>query len=84
MLQCKEIKIQGDTMPFVNIRITKEKGEPTLKQKQELIEGVTDLLAKILNKNKASTVVIIDEIEMDNYGLGGKTITEVRKEQGKN
>ncbi|HEB7570531.1 TPA: tautomerase family protein, partial [Campylobacter coli] len=34
-------------------------------------------------KNKASTVVIIDEIEMDNYGLGGKTITEVRKEQKK-
>ncbi|MCW1352122.1 4-oxalocrotonate tautomerase family protein [Campylobacter coli] len=67
-------------MPFVNIRITKENGEPTLKQKQELIEGVTDLLAKVLNKNKASTVVIIDEIEMDNYGLGGKTITEVRKE----
>ncbi|EHT8412351.1 4-oxalocrotonate tautomerase family protein, partial [Campylobacter coli] len=69
--------------PFVNIRITKENGEPTLKQKQELIEGVTDLLAKVLNKNKASTVVIIDEIEMDNYGLGGKTITEVRKEQKK-
>ncbi|EAI9127018.1 4-oxalocrotonate tautomerase family protein, partial [Campylobacter coli] len=67
----------------VNIRITKENGEPTLKQKQELIEGVTDLLAKVLNKNKASTVVIIDEIEMDNYGLGGKTITEVRKEQKK-
>lgn len=70
-------------MPFVNIRITKENGEPTLKQKQELIEGVTDLLTKVLNKNKASTVVIIDEIEMDNYGLGGKTITEVRKEQKK-
>ncbi|HEB9287266.1 TPA: 4-oxalocrotonate tautomerase family protein [Campylobacter coli] len=70
-------------MPFVNIRITKENGEPTLKQKQELIEGITDLLAKVLNKNKASTVVIIDEIEMDNYGLGGKTITEVRKEQKK-
>ncbi|RTI71497.1 2-hydroxymuconate tautomerase family protein [Campylobacter jejuni] len=70
-------------MPFVNIRITKENGKPTLKQKQELIEGVTDLLAKVLNKNKASTVVIIDEIEMDNYGLGGKTITEVRKEQKK-
>lgn len=70
-------------MPFVNIRITKENGEPTLKQKQELIEGITDLLAKVLNKNKASTVVIIDEIEMDNYGLGGKTITEVRKQQKK-
>ncbi|EMZ39888.1 2-hydroxymuconate tautomerase family protein [Helicobacter bilis] len=68
-------------MPFVNIRITKENGEPTTKQKEEIITGVTDLLAKVLNKNKASTVVIIDEIDTDNYGLGGKSITEVRKEQ---
>lgn len=67
-------------MPFVNIRITKENGEPTCEQKEQLIEGVTDLLAKVLGKNKASTVVIIDEIDTDNYGLGGKTITKVRKE----
>ncbi|EHR1859584.1 4-oxalocrotonate tautomerase family protein [Campylobacter coli] len=68
-------------MPFVNIRITKENGEPTSEQKQELIAGVTDLLAKVLNKNKASTVVIIDKIDTDNYGLGGKSITQVRKEK---
>lgn len=70
-------------MPFVNIRITKENGEPTKEQKEELIEGVTELLAKVLKKNKASTVVIIDEIDTDNYGLGGKSITEVRKEANK-
>ncbi|RTJ66565.1 2-hydroxymuconate tautomerase family protein [Campylobacter jejuni] len=68
-------------MSFVNIRITKENGEPTTEQKQELIAGVTDLLAKVLNKNKASTVVIIDEIDTDNYGLGGKSITQARKEK---
>ncbi|BEK33947.1 4-oxalocrotonate tautomerase family protein [Campylobacter jejuni] len=68
-------------MPFVNIRITKENGEPTSKQKQELIAGVTDLLAKVLNKNKASTVVIIDEIDTDNYGLDGKSITQVEKKK---
>ncbi|EAH4827171.1 4-oxalocrotonate tautomerase family protein [Campylobacter coli] len=68
-------------MPFVNIRITKENGEPTSEQKQELIAGVTDLLTKVLNKNKASTVVIIDEIDTDNYSLGGKSITQVRKEK---
>ncbi|RAX58450.1 tautomerase [Helicobacter monodelphidis] len=67
-------------MPFVNIRITKENGEPTKEQKEEIIEGVTDLLAKVLKKNKASTIVIIDEIDTDNYGFGGKSITEVRKE----
>lgn len=68
-------------MPFVNIRITQENGEPTTEQKQQLIEGVTELLAKVLNKNKASTVVIIDEIQTDNYGLGGKSITEVREQK---
>lgn len=68
-------------MPFVNIKITQENGEPTKEQKQQLIEGVTELLAKVLNKNKASTVVIIDEIQTDNYGLGGKSITEVRKQK---
>ncbi|GAA7685355.1 4-oxalocrotonate tautomerase family protein [Helicobacter pylori] len=67
-------------MPFVNVRITKEQGCPTTEQKKELIAGITELLSKVLNKNKASTVVIIDEIDTDNYGLGGKSITEVRKQ----
>lgn len=66
-------------MPFVNIRITAENGEPTTAQKQQLIAGVTDLLAQVLHKNKTSTVVIIDEVSTDNYGLGGQSITEVRK-----
>lgn len=66
-------------MPFVNIRITKENGTPTTAQKRELIAGVTDLLAEVLGKNKSTTVVIIDEIDTDNYGLGGESITEVRK-----
>lgn len=68
-------------MPFVNIRLTQENGQPTTQQKRELIEGVTELLVQILGKNKASIVVIIDEIHTDNYGLGGKSITEVRKQQ---
>ncbi|CAG9470922.1 4-oxalocrotonate tautomerase family protein [Campylobacter upsaliensis] len=68
-------------MPFVNIKITKENKTPTKEQKEALIQGVTELIAKILNKNKASTVVIIDEINTDNYGLGGESITQVRKKQ---
>ncbi|GAA7786175.1 4-oxalocrotonate tautomerase family protein [Helicobacter pylori] len=67
-------------MPFVNVRITKEQGCPTTEQKKELIAGITELLSKVLNKNKASTIVIIDEIDTDNYGLGGNSITEVRKQ----
>ena len=67
-------------MPFVNIKLTGGSEAPTAEQKAELIAGVTELLARVLNKNPASTVVIIDEVPMDNYGLGGKTITEVRKQ----
>ena len=66
-------------MPYVNIKITKEGA--TAEQKAELIKGVTDLLAKILGKNPATTVVTIDEIETDNWGIGGESVT-VRRERG--
>ncbi|MFC3847097.1 2-hydroxymuconate tautomerase family protein [Helicobacter baculiformis] len=65
-------------MPFVNIKITKEDG-PTKEQKEALIAEVTEVLVRVLHKNRASTVVIIDEIDTDNYGLGGQSITQVRK-----
>jgi 4-oxalocrotonate tautomerase len=64
-------------MPFVNIRITNEGA--TAAQKQELIQGVTDLLQRVLNKNPATTFVIIDEVETDNWGVGGTAVTTLRK-----
>lgn len=67
-------------MPFINIKITKEEGKIVrVEQKKALIDGVSNLLVDVLGKNKASIVVIIDEIDPDNYGLGGKTITQVRR-----
>ncbi len=67
-------------MPFINIKITKEEGKVvSVEQKKALIDGVSNLLVDVLGKNKASIVVIIDEIDPDNYGLGGKTITQVRR-----
>lgn len=64
-------------MPFVNIRITNEGA--TTDQKQKLIKGVTDLLADVLGKNPKTTFVIIDEVETDNWGIGGESVTELRK-----
>ncbi|MDD3312423.1 4-oxalocrotonate tautomerase family protein [Pseudodesulfovibrio sp.] len=63
-------------MPFVNIRITKEGA--TADQKRRLIEGVTDLLADVLGKNRKTTFVIIDEVDTDNWGIGGESVTELR------
>ncbi|MBL4636468.1 MAG: 4-oxalocrotonate tautomerase family protein, partial [Kofleriaceae bacterium] len=48
-------------------------------EKQALIKGVTDLLQKVLNKNPKTTVVVIDEVNMDNWGLEGKQVSELRK-----
>ena len=63
-------------MPYVNIRITREGA--TKEQKAELIGGVTRLLQEILGKNPATTVVTIDEVDMDNWGIGGETVTVLR------
>jgi 4-oxalocrotonate tautomerase len=67
-------------MPYVNIRITREEQPVTAEQKAALIKGVTDLLVKVINRGPKSTVVIIDEVDTDNYGLGGETITVIRRQ----
>ena len=67
-------------MPYVNIKITRE-GKVTAEQKRRLIEGVTDLLHDVLGKNKATTVVTIDEVDTDNWGIGGVPVTELRKKR---
>lgn len=68
-------------MPYVNIKITKEGA--TSEQKAALIAGVTELLQKTLNKNPATTVVVIDEVDMDNWGIGGETVTVLRERNRK-
>lgn len=68
-------------MPYVNIKLTGGREAPTAEQKAELIKGVTELLSRVLNKNPETTVVIIDEVETDNWGIGGKTVTERRQAQ---
>ena len=68
-------------MPFVNIKVTDGAEAPTAEQKAELISGVTELLQRVLNKNPATTVVLIEELSMDNWGIGGETVTERRRKQ---
>ena len=70
-------------MPYVNIKVTGGNEAPIAKQKAELIRGVTELLSRVLNKNPETTVVVIDEINMDNWGIGGKSVT-VRRAEARN
>lgn len=64
-------------MPYVNIKITDE--GTTAEQKAMLIEGVTSLLRDILGKNPATTMVVIDEIATDNWGVAGEPVSARRK-----
>ena len=66
-------------MPYVNIRITREGA--TAEQKAKLIAGTTRLLQEILGKNPATTVVTIDEVDTDNWGIGGEPVTVLRRRQ---
>lgn len=64
-------------MPYVNIKVTRE--GVTKDQKAALIRGVTKLLQDVLNKPPAVTMVVIDEVDTDNWGLGGEQTSERRK-----
>lgn len=64
-------------MPYVNIKITREGATPA--QKAELIRGVTDLLVRVLDKNPATTFVVIDEVATEDWGVGGLPVEEYRR-----
>jgi len=67
-------------MPYVNIKITNEGVTP--QKKAQLIKGATKLLQDILGKDPQTTVVVIEEVDTDSWGIGGESIT-VRREREK-
>ncbi|MCP9848111.1 4-oxalocrotonate tautomerase family protein [Synechococcus sp. Lug-A] len=64
-------------MPYVHIQITREGA--TAEQKAELIRGATELLVRVLNKDPATTFVVIEEVDTDNWGVGGESVTTLRR-----
>ena len=66
-------------MPYINVKVTNE--GVTQEQKQAIIEGCTKLMVDVLNKDPATTFVVIDEIDTDNWGIGLEQVTQLRKNQ---
>ncbi|NOX71012.1 MAG: 4-oxalocrotonate tautomerase family protein [Gammaproteobacteria bacterium] len=64
-------------MPYINIKLTRE--GVTREQKAALIDGVTRLLSDVLDKKPATTFVVIDEVEMEDWGIGGLPVEEYRR-----
>ena len=63
-------------MPYVNIKITDEGA--TKEQKHQLIQGATQLLVDVLGKSPSTTIVVIEEVNTDNWGIGFDQVTELR------
>ncbi|GAB3038172.1 tautomerase family protein [Bowmanella dokdonensis] len=64
-------------MPYVNIKVTDE--GVTAEQKRKLIEGATRLLVDVLNKKPETTFVLIDEVSTDNWGIGYRSVKDIRQ-----
>ncbi|WP_063038336.1 tautomerase family protein [Nocardia pseudovaccinii] len=65
-------------MPYVNIKVANE--GVTRDQKTQLIKGVTGLLRDVLGKDPATTFVVIDEVELTDWGIGGMNVEDWRKQ----
>lgn len=66
-------------MPYINIKITRE--DATAEQKAELIKGTTELLARVLDKNPKTTIITIEEVDTDNWGIGGYPVEIAREKE---
>ena len=65
-------------MPYVNVRITKD--GVTAEQKRQIVEEITNTLVKVSNKKPEQTHIVIDEIELENWGFAGILTSEYRKQ----
>jgi 4-oxalocrotonate tautomerase len=71
-------------MPIVTIQITRERSDPsretaTPAEKAALIRGVSWLLLDVLGKPLDATFVVIEEVPMENWGVGGLPVAEYRR-----
>jgi 4-oxalocrotonate tautomerase len=62
-------------VPYVNVRIAK--GIASVEQKKAVIRGMTDVLVKELGRNPEYVFVVIDEVDTDNWGRKGQSLTEL-------
>ena len=66
-------------MPYVNVKITKT--GVSAEQKRQIVREITDTLVRVLNKKPELTHIVIDEVEVENWGYAGMLTTEYRRQQ---
>ncbi len=66
-------------MPVVNVKITREGA--TAEQKSQVMAEMTEVMARVLGKNPETTIVIIEEVETENWGIAGQPVSDRRKQK---
>ena len=66
-------------LPYVKVEIAK--GIASVEQKKAVIKGMTDVLVKELGRNPEYIFVVIDEVDTDNWGRKGLSLTELWQQQ---
>lgn len=67
-------------MPLVNVKLIKQQLDD--KSKQLLIDGIMDIIVKIMGRDKNFTVITVDELDSSNWFIGGQPISKTGKEHG--
>jgi 4-oxalocrotonate tautomerase len=74
------IAAKGDTMPFVNVKITRD--GVTAAQKAQIVAEMTATLERVLGKRPDHTHIVIDEVDLENWGFAGMLTSEYRRQRG--
>ncbi len=61
-------------VPYVNIKLTPPGVSP--EQKAQVIAGVTKVLQDVLGKKPELTFVVIDEVQPEDWGIGGESVAQ--------
>lgn len=64
-------------MPYINVKITKD--GTTTEQKAQIVQEMTQTLVSVLGKKPEHIHIVIDEIELENWGYAGMLTTEFRR-----
>jgi 4-oxalocrotonate tautomerase len=68
-------------MPYVNVKAVKQQITP--EKKQLLIDGIMDIIVKIMGRNKDLTVITFDEVDSANWYIGGQPVSKKEEQHGK-
>jgi 4-oxalocrotonate tautomerase len=61
-------------MPYLNVQIL---AGASNEQKEQVISGVTKVLQEVLGSKPESTFVVVQEVEREDWGVGGRSIQSI-------